>query len=148
MFGVPGSSSKPFFLNAHVYSFILVRNDLPFRWRGPYNEDTDLCLQTLALGECTVLVNVFLAFKMPTMRMKGGNTDELYQGDGRLKMARSLERRWPGVVTVRRRYGRPQHVVDWKRFRTPLRYRDGFDPATLPDVDEYGLALVEAKGKS
>ena len=29
---------------------------------------------------------------MHTMTMKGGNTDQLYKGDGRLTMARSLER--------------------------------------------------------
>lgn len=113
----------PFFLNCHVYSCLLIRNDLPYRWRGRYNEDTDLCLQVLANGWCTVTLNAFSVDKMPTMTMKGGNSDQLYQGDGRAKMARSLERVWPGVVSVDRRFRRPQHVIKggWRYFDTPLK---------------------------
>ncbi len=56
------------------------------------------------------------------MKMKGGNTDELYKGNGRLAMAKELERNWPGIVTTRVRFGRPQHVVknSWRDFKTPL----------------------------
>lgn len=119
----------PFFLNVHVYSCLLIRNDLEYRWRGRYNEDTDLCLQVLSGGWCTVLINAFLIDKMGTMKMKGGNTDQLYKADGRLKMARSLERMWPGVVTTDRRYKRPQHVVkgSWRGFDTPLIRRKDID---------------------
>lgn len=121
---------KPFFLNAHVYSCLLIRNDLPYRWRGRYNEDTDLCLQVLAGGLCTVLFNAYTIEKMPSMVMKGGNTAELYKGDGRLTMSRSLERVWPGVVTTKRRFNRPQHSVayEWKKFDTPLKKK-----VVLPD---------------
>lgn len=54
--------------------------------------------------------------------MKGGNSDQLYQGDGRLRMARSLEEQWPGIVTTVRRFNRPQHKVagDWRFFDHPL----------------------------
>lgn len=110
----------PFRVNAHVYSFILIQNNLPFRWRGRYNEDTDLCLQAISQGYCTVQVQAFLAKKVRTQTMKGGNTDQLYQGDGRLKMSRSLERVWPGIVQTKRRFGRPQHYVNWGKFRTKL----------------------------
>ncbi|MCI0408273.1 MAG: hypothetical protein L0191_06880 [Acidobacteria bacterium] len=111
----------PFYLNVHVYSCVLINTGIPFRWRGRYNEDTDLCLQVLAGGWCTVLLNAFLVQKIVTMVMRGGNTDVLYAGDGRLRMARSLERAWPGVVQVIRRFRRPQHWVDWTRFKTPLK---------------------------
>jgi hypothetical protein len=117
--------------NVHVYSCTLVNND-----------DTDLCLQVLADGWCTVLVNAFCVAKKRTMTVKGGNTDDLYQGDGRLLMARSLERVWPGVVTTTREYGRPQHAVNWRKFTTPLVLRDDVDLAQLPSTDEYGLELV------
>lgn len=134
--------TAPFWLNVHVYSCLLIRNDLPQRWRGRYNEDTDLCLQVLAAGWCTVLLNAFMIDKMQTMTMAGGNSASLYQGDGRLKMARSLERLWPGVVTVDRRWQRPQHVVNWKKFDTPLKLRDGVDlSALLPN--EYGMHLEQ-----
>lgn len=141
MFGITGM--PPFYLNVHVYSCMLIRNDLPYRWRGRYNEDTDLCLQVLSGGLCTLLFNVFLADKQWTMKMGGGNTDELYAGDGRLKMARSLERAWPGVVETKRKFRRPQHHVkdNWKRFDTPLKLKPGVDLGSLPETDEYGLEL-------
>lgn len=130
----------PVVRNVHVYSCTLVDNRMPYRWRLRYNDDTDLCLQVLAGGLCTVLVNVFLVYKRPTMEIPGGNTADLYQGDGRLVMARSLERVWPGVVRVDRRYGRPQHVINWSRFDTPLKLRD--DVALDEQPNEYGLRLT------
>jgi hypothetical protein len=78
MFAPDRAKNPAFFLNTRVYSCILLRNDIDFRWRGRYNEDTDLSLNILKAGWCTVLFNAFLAQKMPTLTMKGGNTDELY----------------------------------------------------------------------
>jgi hypothetical protein len=80
--------------------------------------------------------------KMRTMTMKGGNSAELYKGDGRLKMARSLERMWPGVVTVNRRFKRPQHVVAdaWNKFDTQLKLRP--DAVIDTDASKYSMRLV------
>jgi len=119
----------PFNLNGKVYSASLVNNQTPHGWRLSHNEDTDLCLQMLANGYTTVCFNVYMIQKVRTMTIKGGNTDDLYRGDGRLKMARMLERQWPHVVTTDRRYDRPQHVVshNWRRFDTPLIRRDDID---------------------
>lgn len=142
MFVADDVQRAPFTTNCHVYSCMLIRNDLPFRWRGRYNEDTDLCLQVLAAGWCTVLLNAFMIEKKTTMTMKGGNTDALYKGDGRLRMARALERMWPGVVTVDRRFHRPQHVVNWKKFDMPLKLKPGIDLAQLPP-NEYGMTLTQ-----
>ena len=83
--------------------------------------------------------------KLPTMVRKGGNTQELYKGDGRLKMARALERLWPGVVTVERRFKRPQHVVKgaWRFFDTPLKLKPG---SIIPaEPNEYGMELAVLK---
>lgn len=136
--------APPFYLNQHVYSCLCIDNALPFRWRGRYNEDTDLCLQSLATGLCTVLFNAFLIEKMATMKLKGGNTAELYKGDGRLRMARSLERAWPYVVSTKRRFKRPQHVVRdaWRKFDNELKLKPGVDLSTLPAVDEHGMHVV------
>lgn len=129
-------------LNCRVYSASLIFNSISNKWRGKYNEDVDLCLQVLSDGWCTVLINAFLINKIASMQMKGGNTDELYQGDGRLKMAKSLESRWPHLVQTKTRWGRPQHVVNWNHFRDKPRLRlkrgihlDDFEP------NEYGLEL-------
>jgi len=143
MFGHKGI--PPFYLNCHVYSCLLILNSLPNRWRGRYNEDTDLCLQVLADGWCTVAVNAFLIEKMATMKMKGGNTDQLYKGDGRLTMANSLKRVWPYVVNVSRRFQRPQHVVkdSWRRFDTKLKLKPNVE---IPSgVNNYGLVLEKVK---
>lgn len=138
----------PFNLNNHVYSCLCIKNDLDYRWRGRYNEDTDLCLQVLSGGWCTVLFNVFLIDKMATMTMKGGNADVLYKGDGRLKMARSLERLWPGVVTVGRRFDRPQHKVndEWKKFDTQLIRRKDLDWNEI-EKTSYEIKLKQVKSE-
>jgi DNA polymerase I-like protein with 3'-5' exonuclease and polymerase domains len=75
-----GHHYKPITLNTRVYSGILLSNKVPHRWRGRYNEDTDLSLRLLKDGYCTALFNAFLMYKTPTLMMKGGNTDELYKG--------------------------------------------------------------------
>lgn len=144
MFATQGKV-PPFYLNVHVYSCSLILNSLPHRWRGRFNEDTDLCLQVLSDHWCTILMNAFVADKVPTMTIKGGNTDEIYQDDGRAHMARSLERMWPGVVTTRRRYHRPQHVVRdaWAGFDTPLLRRT--DLEIDPTPNEYGMQLEQVK---
>ena len=141
------NSAPPFVANVHVYSCLLIDNDLPFRWRGRYNEDTDLNLQVLSAGLCTVLFNAVSIQKIKSMTMKGGNTDELYKGDGRLRMARSLEEAWPYIVTTQRRYDRPQHVVrgNWRRFDTPLERRTDIDWNALEagGPNNYGMKLAQ-----
>lgn len=132
---------NPFGLNTRIYSCILIRNDIPYRWRGRYNEDTDLSLRALKDGWCTVLFQAFLADKITTMVMKGGNTDELYQGDGRLKMAQSLQQQHPDVVKVVRKWGRWQHQVDYRPFKgNKLVKKPG---VVIPEgVNNYGMVLT------
>lgn len=142
MFGA--GPAPPFRLNAHVYSATLINNAMPYRWRLIYNDDTDLCLQVLAGGLCTVQLNAFLVQKLTTMITKGGNTADLYEGDGRLRMARALERAWPGVVKVDRRFQRPQHVIDWRKFDTPLERRPDLDWDEI-ERTEYDLRLTRTR---
>jgi hypothetical protein len=128
-------------LNTRIYSCILIRNNLPLRWRGRYNEDTDLSLRVLKSGECTVLFQAFLCKKVETLRMKCGNTDELYQGDGRLKMAQSLVAQHPDVTRIAWKWNRWQHHVDYRPFkRNRLRLKPGI--VLSNDVNNYGMHLV------
>ncbi len=132
----------PFVPNTRIYSCILINHQLPFRWRGRYNEDTDLSLRALKSGWCTLLIQAFLAKKISTMVMHGGNTDELYAGAGRLQMAKSLQEQHPDVVTISKRWGRWQHLVDYRPFRgNKLKLRPGVMLPTEPN--EYGMKLVE-----
>lgn len=107
----------PLYLNTRIYSCILLSNSVKHRWRGRYNEDTDLSLCILKDGMCTILLNAYLAIKVTTLTMKGGNMESLYQGDGRLKMAESLRDQHPDVVRVVRKWGRWQHSVDYRPFK-------------------------------
>lgn len=142
--GYDAGRIPPFYLNTHVYSCLLILNDMPYRWRGRYNEDTDLNLQVLTGGLCTVAFNSFMQSKAATMTMKGGNTDQLYKGDGRLEMARSLERQWPYAVKVSRRFQRPQHIVHdgWRKFDTQLIRRDDINWDEIANK-KYDLNLVQ-----
>ncbi len=131
----------PYWLNTRVYSCNLIRNDIPFRWRCRYNEDTDLSLRILKAGWCTVLFNAFLQKKMATMSQKGGNTDELYK-HGTEEKSRQLWREHPDVTKLISRFGRPHHYIDCSGFKNPLVLRPG---ATIPDgVDDYGMRLIMA----
>ena len=51
------------------------------------------------------------------MGQAGGNTDELYANNGRLKMAESLLEQHPDIVKISKKYNRWQHVVDYKKFK-------------------------------
>ncbi len=106
----------PFRLNTRIYSCILIKNDIPFHWRGRYNEDTDLSLRSLKAGWCTILFNAFMCDKTATMIMTGGNSDELYKNNGRLLMAQSLQKQHPDVTKITRKWGRWQHQVDYRPF--------------------------------
>ena len=136
----------PIQMNTRVYSCILIDHALPFRWRGRYNEDTDLSLRALKAGWCTALFMTFMVQKSGTMTMKGGNTDQLYKQDsrfdGRLAMARSLERQHPDVTKVVWKWGRWHHSVDYRPFKgNRLRLRPG---VVIPEgVDNFGMVLVD-----
>lgn len=144
LFAPAKKKKQPIILNTRIYSCILIKNDIPYRWRGRYNEDTDLSLRVLKDGWCTALFNAFLAKKMQTMTVKGGNTDELYQGDGRYQMALSLQKQHPDVVKITRKWGRWQHQVDYRPFKANrLIRRDDID---IPQgTNEYGMKLVHVE---
>jgi hypothetical protein len=131
----------PFYINTRIYSCILIDNSLSHRWRGRYNEDTDLSIRVLKDGFCTILFNAFLAEKAQTMTCKGGNTDELYADDGRLKMAQSLKDQHPELVEITWKWGRWQHHVNYKVFKQRLIRKPGL---VIPQgVNNYGMELKQ-----
>lgn len=110
----------PFQYNTHVYSSMLIKNNLPYRWRLKYNEDVDLCLQVLHNGGTTSSCIYYMADKVSTsQKMKGGNQTELYKGNDpkkNLLKAKMLEAVWPQYAKTVIRFGRHHHLVDWKVF--------------------------------
>jgi len=138
---------RPFTLNTRIYSCLLIRNDIDLRWRGKYNEDSDLSIRVLKAGYCTVLFNAFLQDKAATMTMKGGNTEEVYgETDKRMAFAKSLEEQHPDCVKVIWRYDRWHHSINFRKFkRNALIKKEGLQ--VNEGVNNYGmkLSLSEAK---
>ena len=141
------SANPPLFLNTRVYSCILLSNTLPpalGRWRGKFNEDTDLSLRLLKHGYVTVLFNAFLMAKQKTYgqcfkKGKGGNT-AMYAKDNRREFAESLARQHPDVARVVKKYGRWHHQVNYGPFsRNALQAKRGVRVANRPN--EYGMVL-------
>ncbi len=131
----------PFQLNTRIYSCNLIRTGLPYRWRGRYNEDTDLSLRMLKDGWCTILYNAFLQNKLATQRMSGGNTDEFYAEEGTLPKSEMLVRLHPDVAKVAWKFERWHHHVDYSRFTTALRRRPGLQ--IREGVDNFGMILEQ-----
>ena len=110
-------TKAPYLLNTRIYSCILIDNSLEHKWRGKYNEDSDLSIRVLKDGYCTMLFTWCYCNKARTMLMKGGNTDKLYADDGRKKMAESLKEQHPDIVKIIKKWGRWQHSVNYKVFQ-------------------------------
>lgn len=112
---------KPFKINCHIYSAMLIKNSLQYRWRLKYNEDVDLCLQVLHNKGTTASCIYYLADKVSTaQKMKGGNQTELYQNNKpelQLLKAKMLQKVWPQYVKVVIKFNRYHHLIDWKQFK-------------------------------
>jgi hypothetical protein len=141
-------SLTPFLLNTRVYSCILIDTGLSHRWRGRYNEDTDLSLRVLKDGLCTCVFRALCMDKPGTAcdkgggAMKGGNTDNVYNiGDHRKAFAESLKQQHPDVVEVVWKFNRWHHQVDYSPFKKikPV-LKVGVTPTKA--VDDYGMRLV------
>lgn len=122
MFAVTSKMSRlpPFITNTRIYSCNLIRNDIPFRWRGRYNEDTILSLDVLKAGWCTVQFNAFLQNKLRTQTIGGGNTAEFYAKEGTGPKSSMQVAVHPDCSRIVHKFGRVHHHVDYKRFRQSL----------------------------
>jgi hypothetical protein len=124
-------AKEPVYYNTRIYSCILLNNEIPETWRvlewdnkpAPFNEDTDLSLQILKSGMCTILLNAFTIGKAATHSMKGGNTEAVYklgdkvEFDNRYGFAASLQRAHPDCVEITQKWGRWHHSVDYSYFQ-------------------------------
>jgi len=154
-FIAPNQSYPPYVKNTRIYSTLLIDNNCKHRWRGRYNEDTDICLRVLKDGDCTIQFNAFLQGKAATQTVKGGNTEEFYHKEGIEKnhwvdgvnaegtrnKSEMLVRMHPDVARMVWRYKRWHHYVDYSPFKkNELRYKKDI---TLPQgKNEYGMKLT------
>jgi len=131
---------KALIMNTRIYSCNLIRNSLPFRWRGRYNEDTDISLRVLKAGWCTIQFNAFLQGKVPTQTVKGGNTEDFYDREGTLNKTRMIVAMHPDVTKPVWKFSRVHHSVDYSQFKNHKLIKK--DPAQVyTPVDNYGLVL-------
>ena len=122
---------KGILINSRCYSCILIDhrldNILEERWRGRYNEDTDLTLRVLSKGYCTLLYQHYLIDKLTSGKVKGGNTDTIYDGGshkGYQAKYDELKNNWPDIVKLKNNShvdGRPHHHINYtKLFKQKL----------------------------
>lgn len=144
-FAVMDNWYPPFIVNTRIYSCLLIRNDIkdkngvPFRWRGRFNEDTDLSLRVLKDGWCTVQSNWMLFGKATTMKIKGGNTDSIYVDGTKLK-SEMIARLHPDVAKVKWKFNRWHHEVNYDGFKQELKLKPGVQP--VPGIDNYGMRVI------
>jgi len=158
MFAPKRTELPPFVVNTRIYSCNLIRNDVGFRWRGRYNEDTILSLDMLKAGWCTVQFYAFLQDKMQTQTAKGGNTAEFYHAEGKVvegeKYARNgtlaksemLVRVHPDVSRLKWKFQRVHHEVDYSSFKNQKLLRN--DIPVPEGVNNYGMALQQGAEQS
>jgi hypothetical protein len=134
--------SPPIILNTRIYSSLLIRNNLPFRWRGRYNEDTDLSLRILKSGLCTVQFNAFLQGKKGTQKQSGGNTKEFYEKEGTKKKSQMLADMHPDVAKVVWKFNRWHHHVNYKKFKNNKLLRKS-NVFLKDEINNYGLIKIK-----
>ena len=130
----------PLIFNTRIYSCNLIRNDLPYRWRGRYNEDTILSLDMLKDGWCTVQFNALQQEKIWTQRVKGGNDKVFYSVEGTGPKSQMLVDTYPEYARLAHKFGRIHHYVDYAPFRANKLIRK--PDADFTTVNDYGMRLV------
>jgi len=144
MFAKRKDSLPPFVLNTRIYSCLLVSNSIRHRWEGRYNEDTHLSLRVLKDGDCTIQFNAFLANKVRTQTMKGGNTDMFYANEGTLNKSKMLEDLHPDCSRVVWKFDRWHHFVDYNPFKRNALVRKA--GAMIPEgINNYGMVLKDIR---
>lgn len=156
-FAVDDCSYAPFILNTRIMSCFLIDNEVDLRWRGKYNEDVDLSIRALKEGHVTMLIYAFLCGKLKTGSVKGGNTDEIYNGykdDSAYNKSKMLYEMHPDCVELIERYGRAHHFVNLdkivnKHTGMPARQNRLIikkDAIIKNKIDNYGMNLYRDYG--
>lgn len=143
MFAPSRAKLPPYVLNTRIYSCNLIRNDLPLRWRGRYNEDTDLSLRMIKNGWATVQFNAFLQYKLTTQTLGGGNTEAFYASEGTLPKSEMLKAMHPDVTQVVWKFNRWHHYVNYSVFKDLGLIRK--PNLEIPTENPYQLQKVKRK---
>lgn len=139
-----GDRVPPYVANTRIYSMLLIKNDIPFRWRGTWNEDTILSLDVLTSGLCTVQFNLFLGEKLTTQKKGGGNTDEFYKDEGTFNKTDMLVNMYPQYCKAVQKFHRYHHQVDYRAFTQKFKKSENYNELVNVDnnVKEDGMMIV------
>ena len=138
MFAPSKQKYRPFITGTRIYSCNLIRTELPMRWRGRYNEDTDLSLTMLKAGWATVQFFAFQQEKVQTQKYAGGNTEAFYDVEGTAPKSAMLCTMHPDVAAPKWRFGRAHHIVDYSRWRDqPLIPDPDYERTTYTDREDW-----------
>lgn len=150
---IPGidTGRQQFIVNTRAYSCILINSQLldqrlEERWRGRYNDDTDLTLRVLSTGDLTTVnFHTLLSGKQTSGSMKGG-MQEVYENhshSGYQKKFDSLKEQWGDLVTLTNKRhvdGRPHHIIQYtKHFTQKLKLKEGVEKT--PTINNYNMVL-------
>lgn len=150
---IPGidTGRQQFIVNTRAYSCILINSQLldqrlEERWRGRYNDDTDLTLRVLSTGDLTTVnFHTLLSGKQTSGSMKGG-MQEVYENhshSGYQKKFDSLKEQWGDLVTLTNKRhvdGRPHHIIQYtKYFTQKLKLKEGVEKT--PTINNYNMVL-------
>jgi len=107
----------PLVFNTRIFSCNLIKTDIPFQWRGKYNEDVILSLDILEAGQCTILFQTYLCKKITTQVMHGGCNEIFYSREGTVNKSKLLKEVYPDKTKLVVRYGRHHHYVDFSSYK-------------------------------
>lgn len=137
----------PLIFNTRIYSCNLIRNNLPFRWRGRYNEDTILSLDILSAGQVTVQFNTLLQDKAPTQTIKGGNNTTFYSKEGTYPKSQMLKEAYPHLTEVVQKFHRWHHQVNYAPFKRNKLIKKKHIPPDLLTKYDFKLYRKEIREK-
>jgi hypothetical protein len=108
-----------FELNKQICSVILVKNDSSAKWELNIIDDTDYSLQLLYSGMCTLNINCISYETIPTMKLKGGNT-EFNSNNGLKNRQIKLQEKYPSFFKIIEKDGASKIAPSkiWRQFKT------------------------------
>lgn len=125
-------------INRRCYSALLINTAIPTQWRGRYNEDTIMSIDTLINGFCTIQTPILLKNKQSTRSAKGGNhalgngkddlKNQVYSDAVNYEFSSSLKSQmlvavYPQYCYLKYRVGRIHHGYNepaWASFKQQL----------------------------
>lgn len=136
----------PTTFNTRIYSLLFIRNSIPYKWRGRFNEDTILSIDVMEDGWQTLQVNSLLANKAATSpNSKGGNSEDFYSKEGTTNKSQMLYDVYPQFTELVKRYNRDHHFVNYKTHWGSDCVLDDHLDATLKPVSSHNLYLDSAR---